>query len=136
MYRTAFFGMIIIFISFVFFGCDNEGSNGNNNTGISLSGTTWELPESSSSPAGMAGTGGLRLIFINNTQWRETSILKSSIEYANGTYVITGNTVTLTTANFWNGSSLYPHVRSWTSKIEGNKMSYEENGELYIFTKK
>ena len=134
MKKTVFFGLLVILLAFSFIACDNDGDkeNGNGKKGNLLSETTWEAPEPSSLP----GSGGLRLIFINNTQQKETTISLPTIELANGTYVSLGNTVTITTVNYWNSSSLFPYITSWTGAIEGNKISYTDNGELYIFTKK
>ena len=91
-----------------------------------LSGTTWEStdhPNTWTVPE--PANGGLRFFFSNSTNWKQTGIVASTTEFANGTYVIIDNTVTITTVYYWNGTAAVPQVITYTATIQNNTMSID-----------
>ena len=136
MKNFLFSGILVITLVFCFNSCDSNDSNRNDGSinNNSLAGTIWEAfvdPHLYPEP----NAGGLRLFFTSNTEWKQTGITSTNV-YANGTYTVANNTVTMTSINYWNGYAVFPHVISWVGIIEGNKMTITFEGETVIFIKK
>ena len=91
---------------------------------------------SDTEPATLPGSGGLRFNFTGMNEWTETGIISHSTIYANGTYVVDGNSITLTTINYWNGTVAVPNVVTWTGTVSSyNSMSIVDQGTTYTFSR-
>jgi len=108
-----------------------------NNEGLNLSGTIWECKDHSNTwPSPEPLNGGLKFLFIDNTNWKQTGIIANTTEFANGTYIVTNDTVTITTINYWNGSIAVPQVMEWQATVSNNVMAIGFGGQIYNFIKK
>jgi len=80
--------------------------------------------------------GGLNMQFTSATEWKQVAV-SSDTEFANGTYTVSGNTVTVTVLNQWNGTTLAPVDPPQESEgtISGNSLELNNNGTIVTFTK-
>jgi len=93
-----------------------------------LVGTVWLNPT--------AYPGGLNMQFTSATEWKQVAVSPGT-ELANGTYTVSGNIVTVTILNQWNGTTLAPVDPPQESQgtISGNSLVVDNNGTMVTFTK-
>ena len=100
---------------------------------------------SSSGDANLVGTewlnptvypGGLNMQFTSATEWKQVAV-SPGIEFANGTYTVSGDTVTITVLNQWNGTTLAAVTSPQESQgtISGASLLLDNNGTIVTFTK-
>ena len=125
MNRIKLFGMLMIFLTFVFISCENEGSNGNDiggNNSISLVGTTW---------SNVINEVKITLQFITTSTGiiTLTSVSSGGTESGNFTYSLSGNNIQIVHLDSVGSSGI--------GTISGNQMTYVDNydGSIWLLFK-